>query len=174
MHLTVTVLFSLKMKQTKNCGYSQAALFAILTIRPPIFAQPISSPHSVFSYLFLLCFLWSLCQSFSPVCDYLLIFAHLFIFSLLLQHVHFKREGNSLCFCWYVSVSRTVSGTQEVLNQYLSIDEQARDGALVTCHSFMCNAFQALEIIKSLFCTLYLKLPLFLTRFRLNCSSFSL
>ena len=33
MHLTVTVLFSLKMKQTKNCGYSQAALFAILTIR---------------------------------------------------------------------------------------------------------------------------------------------
>lgn len=51
MHLTATVLFSLKMKQTKNCGYSQAALFAILTIRPPIFAQPISSPHSVFFLL---------------------------------------------------------------------------------------------------------------------------
>lgn len=32
MPLTATVLFSSKMKQTKNPGYSQITLFAILTL----------------------------------------------------------------------------------------------------------------------------------------------
>lgn len=98
----------------------------------------------------------------------------IYLFSLSSSSMYISREKGIHCFRCYVSVLRTLSGTQEVLNQYLSIDEQTHDGVLVTCHSSMCNAFQGLEIFKSLFCILYLKLPLFLTRFSLNCSSFSL
>ena len=144
MHLTETVIF-LKNEANKKLWLCTSSIICYFNDSSSNFYTAyFLTLFSFFSHLFLLCFLWSLCLSFSPVCNYLLIFAHLFIFSLLLQHAHFKREGNSLCFPCYVSVLRTVSGAQEVLNQYLSIDEQTHDGVLLTCHSSMCNAFQVL------------------------------
>lgn len=133
------------MKETKNCGYSQAALFAILT------------PSSNFCTAYFLTgsvFLTCSCSAFSglsigsPSRLFVIIYLSLliYLFSLPSSSTCISREKGIHCALrWYVSVSRTVSdigGAQSIFDHWWTGPWW---GSCYLSFIHVCDAFQALE-----------------------------